>query len=469
MMSLSRASQILNGALYGDDNSFNSVSTDTRSIKPGALYFALVGENFDGHNFIAEAQQAGAVAAVVSKITFDQTEINRVDAVNSAEFNLPQIQVSDTRKALGRLAAAWRQDFQGAVIGITGSNGKTTVKEMIAAILAKQGEVLATQGNFNNDIGLPLTLLSMDLTEKYAVIEMGANHHGEIAGLTKITRPDVALITNAGPAHLEGFGSIKGVAEAKGEIFSGLTDQGIAIINADDNYADDWLSLCEDRKIIRFALDSEAEVKGEWQATESGGLLKISAADQQCEIKLLLAGRHNAMNALAATAAAVAIGVSLENIKNGLTEFKPVKGRLNICRTDTGMCLIDDTYNANPASLDAGLSVLNDLPGEHWLVLGDMGELGDNAERLHFDVGIKASTSGVNRLLATGQHSVSAVKAFGDAAMHFKTQNELIDYLKTNIHSDLNILIKGSRYMKMEQVVEALIEKKLIGEDKSCY
>ncbi len=463
MMSLSRASQMLDGILYGEDDTFNSVSTDTRSMRPGALYFALIGDNFDGHDFIAKAQQAGAVAAVVSKTTFDQSKFDQIDAANAANFNLPQIQVSDTRKALGRLAAAWRQDFQGAVIGVTGSNGKTTVKEMIAAILAKQGDVLATQGNFNNDIGLPLTLLSMDLTEKFAVIEMGANHHGEIAGLTDITRPDVALITNAGPAHLEGFGSVKGVAEAKGEIYSGLTDKGIAIVNVDDDYADDWLSLCKDRKIIRFAMDKDAEVKGEWQATETGGLLKISTADQQCEIKLLLAGRHNAMNALAATAAAIAVGVSLNNIKNALAEFKPVKGRLNICRTDADVCLIDDTYNANPASLDAGLGVLNDLPGEHWLVLGDMGELGDNSESLHFDAGVKVKASGVNRLLATGQSSLFAVKAFGDAAMHFETQDELIAYLKTNVHSGLNILIKGSRYMKMERVVEALT-----GDTPSC-
>jgi UDP-N-acetylmuramoyl-tripeptide--D-alanyl-D-alanine ligase len=451
MMSLARASQVLSGTLQGEDSTFTSVSTDTRSLKPGALYFALTGENFDGHNFIEKAQQAGAVAAVVS-------------AANADNFSLPRIQVSDTRKALGRLAAAWRQDFRGAVIGVTGSNGKTTVKEMIAAILAKQGDVLATQGNFNNDIGLPLTLLSMDLTEKFAVIEMGANHHGEIAGLTKITRPDVAIITNAGPAHLEGFGSIKGVAEAKGEIYSGLTEKGIAIINADDVYADNWLSLCEGRKIIRFALDNDAaEVKGEWKATGSGSLLNIRAANQQCDIKLLLAGRHNAMNALAAAAAAMAVGISLEDVKNALSEFEPVKGRLNICRTDAGMCVIDDTYNANPASLDAGLNVLNDLPGEHWLVLGDMGELGDNTERLHFDVGVKASTSGVNRLLAIGENSISAVKAFGNEAMHFKTHDELIGYLKTNMHSGLNILIKGSRYMKMEQVVEALI-----GDKSSC-
>lgn len=454
MMSLTRASQILDATLHGADDSFNSVSTDTRSLKPGALYIALKGENFDGHDFIYKAQQAGAVGAIVSEL----------NAANTEKYDLPQILVDDTKTALGRLAAAWRQDFKGIVIGITGSNGKTTVKEMIAAILAKQGDVLATQGNFNNDIGLPLTLLRMDLNEKFAVIEMGANHHGEIFQLSGITRPDIALITNAGPAHLEGFGSIKGVSEAKGEIYSGLKSEGIAIINADDEFAGYWSSICEHKKIIRFALNDEAaEVKGEWQANEAGGVLKINADNQQCEINLSVPGRHNAMNALAAAAAAIAANISLQDIKSALSEFKPVKGRLNICVLSSGVNLIDDTYNANPGSLQAGLNVLNEMQGEHWLVLGDMGELGENAEQLHFDVGEKARRSGVNHLLATGEYSTSAVKAFGESAIHFKTHEDLISYLKANIHSELNILVKGSRYMKMEQIVEALI-----GGNSSC-
>ena len=454
MMSLVRASQVLNATLHGEDDVFDSVSIDTRSLNPGALYFAIKGENFDGHDFLIKAQQAGAVAAVVSKL----------DAANSNEFKLPQIQVSDTRKALAKLATAWRQDFNGAVIGVTGSNGKTTVKEMIAAILAKQGSVLATRGNFNNEIGLPLTLLRMNLTEKFAVIEMGANHHGEIAELSGITRPDVALITNAGPAHLEGFGSIKGVAEAKGEIYSGLKDDGTAVINADDDYAGYWISSCKNKNTIRFSLDDDtAEVKGEWKSTNTGGILSISAMNQQCEINMPLPGRHNAMNALAATAAAMAVGATLEDVKKALSEFKPVKGRLNICEMDTGGCLINDTYNANPGSLDVALEVLNNLSGEHWLVLGDMGELGNDSEQLHFDMGEKVFASGVDRLLAIGENSMSAVKAFGDKAVHFKSHEKLIDYLKANMHAELNILIKGSRYMKMEQVVEALM-----GDDSIC-
>lgn len=454
MMSLIQASQMLGATLYGKDDTVSSVSIDTRSLKTGALYFALQGENFDGHDFLAKAQHAGAVAVVV----------NKRSQANTDEFDLPQIQVKDTRKALAQLAAAWRQKFNGTVIGITGSNGKTTVKEMTAAILATQGDVLATQGNFNNNIGLPLTLLNMTLTEKFAVIEMGANHHGEIAELSGIARPDIALITNAGAAHLEGFGSIKGVSEAKGEIYSTLIEGGVAVINADDKYADYWLSLCAGKKIIRFALDNnDAEVKGEWWATATGGVLTINIAEQQCEINLPVPGRHNAMNALAATAAAVTAGVSLDDVKDALEEFNAVAGRLNIYRTAAGVCLINDTYNANPDSLAVALNVLNEMPGERWLVLGDMGELGEDSARVHADVGIKVKAMGINRLLATGENSVAAVKEFGDGAVHFDSHETLIKYLKAHVHSDLNILIKGSRYMKMEQIVDALS-----GENTSC-
>ena len=448
MMSLVQASQILDGTLHGQDGAFSGVSTDTRSLQPGALYFALKGENFDGHDFIEKAQQAGAIAAVVSELKNNESEA----------INFSQIHVDDTRKALGRLAAAWRQEFEGPVVGITGSNGKTTVKEMTAAILAKQGDVLATQGNFNNDIGLPLTLLRMDKSEQFAVIEMGANHPGEIKELTTITQPDVALITNAGPAHLEGFGSIKGVAKAKGEIYSGLTENGTAVINLDDKYADYWLSLCEGKTISTFSLKNEnADVRGEWQSTSTGGLLRIKTKQGECEINLSVPGRHNAMNALAATAASLAAGASLTDIESALTEFKPVKGRLNVIKLDSGACVIDDTYNANPASLRAGLNVLKDFPGEHWLVMGDMGELGKNAERMHFDVGIQASEAGVNKLYATGENSIAAVKAFGEHAQHFATHDDLIKFLQGNVQDGVNILVKGSRYMKMDKIVEALI------------
>ncbi len=444
MMSLVQASQLLEGSLHGEDASFNSVSTDTRSLQPGSLYFALVGDRFDGHDFISKAQSAGAVGAVVSDIK---------------NINLPQIEVVDTRKALGRLAAAWRQQFNGLVVGITGSNGKTTVKEMVAAILAEQGDVLATRGNFNNDIGLPLTLLRM-AKENFAVIEMGANHHGEIDYLTHITKPDVALITNAGPAHLEGFGSIRGVAEAKGEIYGGLVSSGVAIVNGDDDYADYWLTLCEGKKVIRFALENvAAEIKGEWLPNEKGGVLRVSVPDDRFNINLPLPGKHNAMNALASIAVGIAANVDVNKIKSALENFKAVKGRLNIIKTTQGITLIDDTYNANPASLFAGLEVLKAMQGEHWLVLGDMGELGDDVEKIHTDVGRQCKQVNIDHLLAVGASSRFAVDAFGDQGMHFNNKEELIRFIKGSVHKNVNILIKGSRFMAMEEVVESLAGK----------
>lgn len=314
-MALQEATKVLNGTLHGKNIEFVSVSTDTRNIQTGDLYIALHGERFDGHDYIEQAKQAGAVAAIVHK---------------DIEINLPYIKVEDTRKALGGLAAAWRQSFSGKVVAITGSNGKTTVKEMVAAIVAKQGEVLATQGNFNNDIGLPLTLLRMD-KEDYAVIEMGANHSGEILNLTTITQPDVALITNAGPAHLEGFGSLKGVAEAKGEIYQGLSNNGIAVINKDDEYSGYWELLNKDHKVLTFSVnDASATVYGKWLQTNTGGELKVCIAASDININLQLHGLHNAMNALAAICVAVALEIPHEKIEQALNDFKPVKGRLNI-------------------------------------------------------------------------------------------------------------------------------------------
>ncbi|MDH5484846.1 MAG: UDP-N-acetylmuramoyl-tripeptide--D-alanyl-D-alanine ligase, partial [Gammaproteobacteria bacterium] len=399
MMSLSQAAQFVDGTLQGGDAVFTAVSTDTRSLQQGALYFALKGDRFDGHKFVADAGAAGAVGAVVE---------------DYIEVGLPQIKVGDTRQALIDLAASWRQSFKGSVVGITGSNGKTTVKEMVAAILSKCGSVLATQGNLNNDIGVPLTLLRMTNTEDFAVIEMGANHKSEIDLLTHIAQPHVAIITNAGPAHLEGFGSLQGVAEAKAEIYSGLTESGVAVINADDQFAGLWESKCSGKKIMRFGLDAkDADVKGEWKSEVSGSLVKVMTRDKQyCEIHLPVPGRHNAMNALAAIAASLAVGATLQDAQSALSEFRPVKGRLNIMQLAQGVRVIDDTYNANPASLDAGLKVLNEFDGLHWLVLGDMGELGGDAAQYHFDIGQAAKLSGIDCLLATGENTRQAVKGF---------------------------------------------------------
>jgi len=446
MMALSQARKILNGVMSGKNVNFSSVSTDTRSLQEGELYIALQGDSFDGHDYIEQAKQAGAIAAIVHK-----------DVLTS----LPVVKVENTRKALGELAAAWRQSFSGKVVAITGSNGKTTVKEMVSAIAEKQGEVLATRGNFNNDIGLPLTLLRMQ-QESFAVIEMGANHPGEISNLTNITQPDVALINNAAQAHLEGFGSLKGVAQAKGEIYQGLSKDGVAIINKDDEFAAYWLELASGKMIIDFSMhDKTASVYGEWKQAETGGHLTVCISDEVLQINLHVHGLHNAMNALAAISVAEALGIKHTHITQALNEFTAVKGRLDFHRVSENLTVIDDTYNANPASLSVAIDVLNELPGERWLVLGDMGELGSDEREMHFEAGVKARVTGVTRLLAIGSASRHAVEAFGKNAKNFKNKNELVSFIKQHQSDELGILVKGSRFMHMEQIVESLIKRSI--------
>jgi UDP-N-acetylmuramoyl-tripeptide--D-alanyl-D-alanine ligase len=439
-MTLSAAARMINAEFHGNDVTFTSVSNDTRNLTAGSLYVAIRGDRFDGHEFLDQAKNAGAVAAMVDQIR---------------DHVLPQLIVGDTRNGLGRLAGGWRRQFKGKVVGVTGSNGKTTVKEMIAAALAKRGEVLATRGNYNNDIGLPLTLLRLQ-HEDFAVIEMGASHGGEIAALTDIAHPDVAVITNAGQAHLEGFGSLEGVARAKGEIYGGLNPGGIAVVNADDVFAAYWLSINSKRRCLTFGLTNRADVQGVWQATNEGGELQVTTQETEVTIHLPVPGRHNAMNALAAITAVSALGITLDEVRAGLEAFSPVKGRLNFHRTPQGARLIDDTYNANPASLKAGLQVLCDLPGEPWLVLGDMGELGENTLALHTAAGELAKQTGVQRLLAVGDNSRAAVSAFGDNATHFASHEALVAALVTELNERVNVLVKGSRFMRMERVVNAV-------------
>ncbi len=444
MMALSNATKILKGTLFGEDVSFSNVSTDTRSLQKGDLYIALKGDSFDGHECLDQAEQAGAVAAIVDK---------------DVHTSLPVIQVEDTRKALGDLAADCRQAFTGKVAAITGSNGKTTVKEMLTAIVAKQGDVVATQGNFNNDIGLPLTILRMQ-QEAFAVIEMGANHPGEISYLTGIAQPDVVLINNAAQAHLEGFETIKGVAEAKGEIYQGLSADGIAVINKDDVFCDYWKGLLGNKKTIEYSmLDKSADVYAEWQQTELGGKLELNLDGKELTINLKVHGQHNAMNALAAISLAQALKIKSEHVKQALNEFTAVKGRLNFYKVSKGFTVIDDTYNANPTSLSAAIDVLNKLPGEHWLVLGDMGELGSDAQKIHIDVGVDARASGITRLLTIGKASRFAADAFGDKASVFESKKELITFVKQHQSQELTILVKGSRFMRMEQIVESLTKE----------
>lgn len=437
---------LLKGNFRGEDSDvqFSGVSTDTREVTPGQLFVALSGPHFDAHEFVAQAKQKGAVAAVVAR---------------PVDTEIPQIIVSDTQLAYGQLAANWRQQFNIPVVAITGSNGKTTVKEMLAAILSCKGSVLATQANFNNEVGVPRTLLGLRDTHVAAVIEEGASRPGDIAYLTAFVQPTVTLVTNAAGAHLEGFGSLDVVAKTKGEIFENLPAGATAIINVDDAFAGLWKKQAGQHPVTRFSLkgESDAEVRGEMT---SDGILKIYTPAGDVQVMLPLEGDHNAMNALAATAAALAAGASIADIKKGLEFMRAVPGRLQRKAGIHGAQIIDDSYNANPASLNAALDVLAKCQGDRYLALGDMGELGEKAVELHQQAGQQARKVGVHRLYAVGENSVHAATSFGDHAQHFAAQDELISCLQEDLHSyshnNVTLLVKGSRSAQMENVVAAL-------------
>lgn len=442
---LSQVADAVAGRLLGTDIALTGVSTDTRGVGVGQLFVALRGERFDAHDFLDQAVAAGAAALLVS------------DAAK-VPVGVSAVLVDDTRLALGHLAAAWRAQFVIPVIAVTGSNGKTTTKEMMASILgAAFGEaVLATHGNLNNDIGLPLTLLGMASTHRAAVIEMGMNHPGEIAYLTGIGRPTVALVTNAQRAHLEGVGDLDEVAREKGSIFGGLAADGVAVINADDAYADFWREQLGDLKVLTFALDHTADVRG--KVRQHGLEIGLDMVTPQGEASVLLAipGRHNARNALAAAAACLAAGVPLAAVVAGLSSFSGVKGRLQRRAGKKGAQILDDTYNANPDSVRAGIDVLAATIGRKLLVLGDMGEIGDASSQYHDEIGGYAKSQGVDRLFALGEASRQAVRNFGDGARHFCQIDKLIAAVDKELSPETTVLVKGSRFMKMERVTDAL-------------
>ena len=445
MMLLSQAAQVLGGQLVGADAEFSAVSSDSRRIAAGDLFVALKGENFDGAQFVAMAAQSGATAALVNS-----------ESHAGVEAPCPLLLVPDTRLALGRLAAFWRAQFSIPVVALTGSNGKTTVKEMLASILreAAGDSVLATRGNLNNDIGLPLTLLGLRATHRYAVIEMGMNHPGEIDYLARITHPDVALINNAAIAHLAGLGSVEAVAQAKGEIFAGLGENGIAVINADDPYSQLWRELAQPHQVVDFALDAPAAVGACWDVTEFGIQMELTTPDGTAAVRLQVPGAHNARNALGAAAAAIALHIPLPEIVRGLEQFSGVAGRLQRKPAHGGAVLIDDTYNANPASMSAALKVLAQAPGKRIFVMGDMGELGENERRFHAEIGVATRKLGIQRLLALGELSRAAVDEFGTGAQHFDNVDDLCAELDQELGTGVTVLVKGSRFMKMERVVK---------------
>lgn len=440
---LSVAAGTMNGILHGTDRAFDGISTDTRRLASGELFFALSGPNFDGADFVGKARGAGAAAAVVG---------SRVDE------DIAQITVDDTRAALGKLARSWRESHELTVVGITGSNGKTTLKELIAACLASIAPTLATEGNLNNEIGLPLMLSRIDETHRFAVLEMGANHQGEIAYLTSLAQPEIVVITNAGEAHLEGFGSLQGVAEGKGEILQGKPHPRTAVLNADDAYFDYWRSLAGGSRIISFGFGEQADVRGGDVVVDKGVTrFVLRVGEAAVPVSLPLAGVHNVRNACAAAAVATELGVRLDDIAVALESVHPVGGRLEALAGRHGAALYDDSYNANPVSVRAAAEFLVSLPGRSWLILGDMLELGPKEREIHREVGESVRRIGVDRLFTTGELCRHLSDGFGDGAAWFATTDELAAAVGEQLSRDVNVLVKGSRGMRMERVVHALL------------
>jgi UDP-N-acetylmuramoyl-tripeptide--D-alanyl-D-alanine ligase len=440
------AAAAVRGQLIGDDRPFGAVATDSRTLAPGALFAALRGPNFDGREFVAAAAARGAIGAIVE------------GAVNHA---LPQVVVPDALRALQQLGQAWRADFTIPIVAVAGSNGKTTAKEMTAAILSRMGACMATHGNLNNHIGVPLTLMRLEASHRSAVIEMGANRVGDVAELMRLAKPTVGLITNAGAEHLEGFGNLDGVAKGEGETVSCLDPSATAVINADDAYAGYWRGIATAGRIVTFGVHADADfmAKNSEQTIERGEFatrFTLQCPLGQRSIALKAGGAHNIGNALAAAAAAAAAGASLEQIALGLADFRAVAGRLQLKAGARDSWIIDDSYNANPSSVRAGLEVLRSLPGATWLVLGDMAELGEYSQDSHAHMGAYARDCGIKRLFAIGPQSSRAVETFGSGAEWFSDSESLTRRLQAEIAPGVTVLIKGSRVNRLERVVQAL-------------
>jgi UDP-N-acetylmuramoyl-tripeptide--D-alanyl-D-alanine ligase len=440
--------QMVQGQLVGADVQIKSVSTDSRNINQGDLFIALKGPNFDGHQFAADVISKGAVALIVDQ---------------QLPVAVPQIIVADTRLALGALGAGVKQKVNPKSVAVTGSVGKTTVKEMMAAILDRIGNVLATAGNFNNDIGAPLTLLRLTEQHQYAVMELGANHLGEIAYTSSLVKPEVSIITNVAAAHLEGFGDLFGVARAKGEIYGSLGQDGVAIVPLDSEFSDYWLKRLQEKKVLTFSSTQTADFTAEHVVLNEQGCASFDLVCPQGRIfiQLVLPGKHNVANALAAAAATLTLGASLTDVQLGLAAMKPVKGRINVTVASDKLRLIDDTYNANSESTKAAIDLLATYPGFRVLVFGDMGELGADARLYHEEVGLYAKQKGINLLFTLGVLSQSASDLFNGQGAHFSSRQQLIQKLSPILdeQSDATVLVKGSRSAKMELVVQDLLER----------
>ncbi|GHA05843.1 UDP-N-acetylmuramoyl-tripeptide--D-alanyl-D-alanine ligase [Arenicella chitinivorans] len=438
MMQLSQVCDAVGGVMFGDDCLFHNVSINTRDDCAGRLFVALKGDNFDAHDYVTQAAAAGAAALMVER------------AVDS---DLPTIQVASTHRSLLDLAAWWRAQFSIPVVSITGSAGKTTVKEMTASIFSAFGEGVATIGNLNNQIGVPLTLMRLKADDRYAIVEMGMNHPGEIAVLSCVARPTVALITNAGAAHLEGLGTVAAVATAKGEIFEGLADDGVAVINADDAYAEQWRVTAQGRHVVTFGLTNSADISATYTVAEGGLVLDVTTPNEAFSVRLETVGEHNVRNALAAISLAWVSNIPIDLIQRGLAAYRAPNGRLAIRRFG-GRTVIDDTYNANPVSMAAAIKVLRDFK-QTTLIVGDMAELGATAVQAHHDLGALAAEAQIDCLLACGEFAPHIVEGFGSAGLAFDSQSALLTHLQTTLPVGA-VLVKGSRSARMERVVSEL-------------
>ena len=443
-MSLVELQAPLAAQLRGTDRQIFGVSTDSRNLQEGDLFVALSGENFDGHDYVAGLEGSGVAAVLVSR---------------SVAGSLPQLQVADTQQALGLLGGYNRQLYKGPLVAITGSSGKTTVKNMVHAVLSRRGETLATEGNFNNEIGVPLTLLRLQPGVEFAVVEMGAARAGDIAWLCELGRPTVALLLNAMPAHLEGFGSVEGVAAAKGEIFDRLGKGDCAVINADQAWARQWRKRAGAATVLDFAVQQPAAITAKDIQTKGveGVGFTVSTPAGEMAIKLALPGVHNVANALAAVAVGLACNLSLTEIRDGLESLRPVNGRLRALRSPRGCTVIDDCYNANPGSVGAAIELLATCTGRRTLVLGAMRELGADSAALHREVGEQARAAGIDQLWGVGPELEGCVDAFGEGGSFFPDREAALCVLRQRFGPDDAVLVKGSRSAGMEQILQALL------------
>jgi UDP-N-acetylmuramoyl-tripeptide--D-alanyl-D-alanine ligase len=444
----------------GDNRKVININTDTRTLCDGEVFLALKGPNFDGHKFIEQAKQKGAIGVIVD---------------HAVDTDIAQFVVADTRIALGTIGTAVMAQVAPKTIAITGSVGKTTVKEMCAAILSSKGDVLATKGNFNNDIGVPLTLLRLEPQHRFAVIELGANHIGEIAYTTAMTKPDVAVVCNVAAAHLEGFGSLQGVAQAKGEIYDGLKEDGIAIVNCDSDFSQYWLDKLATRNIKCFSSSEKLDIWAEDISLDAQARASFTLCTKQhsVPVKLALPGKHNISNALIAAALTSEFDVSLEDIASALATMGEVKGRVNLIEASDSLTIIDDTYNANVKSVKAAIDLLSDIQGHRILALGDMGELGEDARKYHQEVGEYALAQGIDELFTLGVLSKCASDVFGLPNRHFSNREQMLQQIQNSISKvdkKITLVVKGSRSSRMELLVTDLVngQQQAINGVSSC-